>query len=45
MTPVLAHAGHWAVDLAIYLGPLLGIGIALWVSDRRAKRREGGGES
>jgi hypothetical protein len=36
---VLAHAGHWAVDIGIYLGPMLVIGLGLWLSDRRAKRR------
>jgi hypothetical protein len=36
---VLAHAGHWAVDLAIYLGPLTIIALSLWWADRRQKRR------
>lgn len=40
MTPtVLAHAGHWAPDVAIYLGPVLIIGFGLWIADRREKRR------
>ena len=38
---VLAHAGHWAVDLAIYLGPVLAIGLGLWIADRRQRRRDG----
>jgi hypothetical protein len=37
--PPLAHAGHWAPQLAIYLGPVFVVGLLLWVSDRRAKRR------
>ncbi len=37
---VLAHAGHVVVDLAIYLGPVLAIGIGLWIADRREKRRQ-----
>jgi len=36
---VLAHAGHWAVDLAIYLGPVVVIGLGLWIADRRERRR------
>ena len=44
MTVVFAHAGHVAVDLAIYLGPVLVIGVALWIADRREKRRGRGGE-
>ena len=42
MTVVHAHAGHVLVDLAIYLGPVLVIGLALFVADRREKRRSGG---
>ena len=38
--PPLAHAGHWAPQLAIYLGPVVVVGLLLWVSDRRAKRRD-----
>lgn len=38
---VTAHAGHVAVDLAIYLGPVLVIGLGLWIADRRERRREG----
>jgi hypothetical protein len=45
---VFAHAGHWAVDIGIYLGPLLVIALGLFIADRREKRkrrreREGGG--
>ena len=36
---VFAHAGHVLVDLAIYLGPILVIGLGLWAADRRDKRR------
>ena len=36
----LAHAGHWAPDLAIFLGPVvLGIAAVRFV-DRRERRRE-----
>lgn len=41
----LAHAGHVLLDLAIYVGPILVIGVALFVADRRERRRrraEGG---
>ncbi|HVE67890.1 MAG TPA: hypothetical protein VNB64_04845 [Solirubrobacteraceae bacterium] len=38
---VLAHAGHVIVDLVIYLGPVLVIGLALWLADRRERRRRG----
>jgi hypothetical protein len=36
---VLAHAGHWAPDLAIYVGPIVVVGVGLWLADRREKRR------
>lgn len=36
---VLAHAGHWALDL-IYLAPLIALGVALAVGKVR-ERREG----
>ena len=36
---VFAHAGHVLVDLAIYLGPVLVIGLGLLYADRREKRR------
>jgi hypothetical protein len=36
---VFAHAGHWAVDLAIYVGPIVVIGLGLFLADRREKRR------
>jgi hypothetical protein len=45
---VFAHAGHVLVDLAIYLGPVLAIGLGLFVADRREKRRrarEGGDDA
>ncbi|MDX6698219.1 MAG: hypothetical protein QOE65_1616 [Solirubrobacteraceae bacterium] len=37
---VFAHAGHVAVDLAIYLGPVVVIGLGLWIADRRERRRD-----
>jgi hypothetical protein len=40
MTPVLAHAGHWAPQLAIYLGPVVVVGLGLWLSGRRDRRRD-----
>jgi hypothetical protein len=40
MSPVvLAHAGHWAVDLGIYVGPIVVIGLGLYIADRLEKRR------
>jgi hypothetical protein len=36
---VFAHAGHVLVDLGIYLGPVLAIGLGLWAADRREHRR------
>lgn len=39
---VLAHAGHVVVDLVVYLGPVLVIGLALWLADRRERRRREG---
>ena len=39
MPVVLAHAGHWAPQLAIYLGPVLVVGLGLWLSGRRDRRR------
>jgi len=35
---LLAHAGHWAVDLAIYLGPMAVIVAVLKLGDRRRRR-------
>ena len=46
MIVVFAHAGHWAPDLVIYVGPIVIVGLGLWIADRREKRRrarEGGG--
>jgi hypothetical protein len=46
---VFAHAGHWAPDLAIYVGPIVVVGLGLWIADRREKRRrareEDGGQA
>ena len=36
---VLAHAGHWAVDLGTYLVPLVVVLVLLKLSDRRQQRR------
>jgi hypothetical protein len=38
MTLPLAHAGHVIVDVILYLGPLLVLGIALLVANIRARR-------
>jgi hypothetical protein len=35
---ILAHAGHWAPQLAIYLGPVFLVGLGLWWSGRRSRR-------
>jgi hypothetical protein len=37
---VLAHVGHWWHSL-LYLAPVVVVGVALAVSERRAKRRSG----
>jgi hypothetical protein len=47
---VFAHAGHWLVDIGIYLGPLIVIALGLFIADRRERRRrrrerEGGSEA
>jgi hypothetical protein len=34
-----AHAGHWAVDIGIYLGPIVVIALGLFLAERRDKRR------
>lgn len=36
---MLAHAGHWAVDIATYLVPLVVVVVALKLGDRRQRRR------
>jgi len=41
---LLAHAGHWAVDLAIYLGPMAVIVAVLKLGDRRRRDAQEGGE-
>jgi hypothetical protein len=41
---VLAHAGHWLVDFAIYLGPAVVILALLKLGDWRREREEGGRE-
>ena len=35
----LAHAGHWAPELAIYMGPVIVVGLLLWLSGRRDRHR------
>lgn len=39
MTLVLAHAGHLLVDIPLFLGPVVLLGAALFVSTRRERRR------
>jgi hypothetical protein len=46
MPLLLAHAGHILIDAPLFLGPVVVLGIALYVSTRRERerqRREGGG--
>jgi hypothetical protein len=38
--PPFAHYGHWAPQLAIYLGPVVVIGLLVWISNRRANDRD-----
>jgi hypothetical protein len=42
---LLAHHsfGHWFVDIALYLGPVLVAAVLLFVWHRRDSRGEGGG--
>jgi hypothetical protein len=37
---VLAHAGHILIDGPLFLGPVLLLGGALWISSRRERRRK-----
>jgi hypothetical protein len=39
MTLIFAHAGHVVVDLVIYVGPILVVGIGLFIANRREQRR------
>ena len=39
MTLVFAHAGHLLVDVPLFLGPVVLLGAALFVSTRRERRR------
>ena len=41
---VLAHTGHWAIDLGTYLGPLVVVLALLKLSDRRQQRRRAAGQ-
>ena len=38
-----AHIGHWYHSL-LYLAPVAVVVVALWVSERRERRRESRGE-
>jgi hypothetical protein len=44
MLAVLAHIGHWWTSL-FYLAPVVIVGIALAVSERRARREGGDGDA
>jgi hypothetical protein len=35
---VLAHVGHWWHSL-LYLAPVIGVGVVVAISERRARRR------
>lgn len=37
--PLFAHAGHILIDGPLFLGPILLIGGALWVSTKREQKR------
>ena len=37
---LLAHAGHILIDAPLLLAPALILGVALWVSTRRERRRQ-----
>jgi hypothetical protein len=39
--PVIAHAGHLLIDLPLFLGPVVVLAVALYVSTRRERRRSG----
>lgn len=38
MTSLLAHTGHWVVDL-LYLSPLVALGLAVGAGKLRERRR------
>jgi hypothetical protein len=40
---VFAHAGHILIDAPLFLGPVVLLALALWVSTRRERRRQAGG--
>jgi hypothetical protein len=40
--PVTAHIGHWWTSI-LYLAPVVVVGIALAISERRARRRSDAG--
>jgi cytochrome c-type biogenesis protein CcmH/NrfF len=40
---VIAHAGHILIDAPLFLGPVVLLALALWVSTRRERRRQGDG--
>ena len=39
--PVIAHAGHLLIDIPLFLGPVVLLAVALFVSTRRERRRTG----
>jgi hypothetical protein len=41
MPPLVAHAGHVILDLVLYLGPVLAIGIAVLVANLKARKQSG----
>jgi hypothetical protein len=38
---LFAHAGHILIDAPLFLGPVVVLGGALWVSARRNRREDG----
>jgi hypothetical protein len=42
MLLVLAHAGHVLTSAPLFLGPVVVLGVALFVSTRRERRRDSG---
>jgi hypothetical protein len=40
--PVLAHTGHVLIDGAIYLGPVVAIGLWVALDGRRQRRKNAG---
>jgi len=44
-TPILAHFGHWYISLPTFMTPVVMIGIAVKVSERRALHRAREGDT